>query len=116
MSIILSILSIFATAFGVSPEPFAIEHCPSAALTCQKTENENEYRCMAFANQPSKEDVPQYSWLISAGKIVGDSKVHRITIDAGHVEAKALVVTLKVRWRKSPRACETTVEDTISLR
>ncbi len=105
----------FATAF-FSSEPLAVDQCPRATVTCEKTKNDNEYRCVAYANQPSNEDVPQYSWQISVGKIVGDPKVHRITIDAVRVEAKSVVVTLKVRWPKSPRACEATVENTISLR
>jgi hypothetical protein len=116
MSIILSVVSILAITFGVSSDPFAVEHCPSAAATCEKSENENEYRCVAFANQPSKEDIPQYSWQVSAGKIVGDPKGHRIVINAHQVEAKSVVVTVKVKWPKSPRACEATVENTISLR
>ena len=116
MSLILSILSIFATAFGSPLEPFAVEDCPSATASCQKTENQNEYRCVAFANQPSNKDVPRYSWHVSAGKIVGDPKGHRIMIDVQQVEGKLVVVTVKVRWPKSPRACEATVENTISLR
>jgi hypothetical protein len=116
MLIILSVLSIFATAIGVCPKLFAVEHCPSPAVTCKKTENENEYKCVAFANLPSKEDIPQYAWQVSVGQIVGDAKVHQITIDARHLEAKSLVVTLKVRWPKSPRSCEATVENTINLR
>ena len=116
MSLILSILSIFATAFGVSSEPFAVEDCPSATASCQKTENQNEYRCVAFANQPSNKHVPQYLWHTSTGKIVADRKGQRIMIDVQQVEAKSVIVTLKVRWPKSPRACEATVENTISLR
>jgi hypothetical protein len=116
MSIVLSILSMFATSFGISSKPFAVDLCPQATASCQETENENEFKCVAFANQPSNEDIPQYAWQVSVGKIVGDPKVHRIMIDARHVEAKSLVVTVKVRWPKSPRACEATVENTISLR
>ena len=116
MSLILTILSIFAMAFGVPSEPFAVKDCPSATASCQKTENENEYRCVAFANQPSNKDVPQYSWNVSAGKVVGNPKGHRIMVDVHQVEAKSVVVTVKVRWPKSPRACEATVENTISLR
>ncbi len=116
MSIILSVLCVFAIAFGFSADPLTVEHCPSAAATCEKTEVENEYRCVVFANQPSKEDNPRYTWQVSAGKIVGDPKGQRIIVDAQQVEAKSVVVTVKVRWPKSPRACEATVAHTITLR
>ena len=116
MATIFLFLATFATAFGSSFDPFVFDDCPNAALTCQKTEKGKEYSCVAFANQPSNEDIPQYSWEVSAGKIISDPKAHRITIEAHPVKAKALVVTLKVRWPKSPRACDATVSETISLR
>jgi hypothetical protein len=116
MSLVLSILCVIAMAFGAPSEQFAAEHCPSAASTCEKSKNENEYKCVAFANQPSKEEIPQYSWQVSAGKIVGDPKGYRIVINAHQVEATSVVVTVKVKWPKSPRRCEATVVNTISLR
>lgn len=114
MATVFLILATFVTAFGGCFDPFVFDDCPHATLTCQKTEKGDEYSCVAFANQPSNEDTPRYSWDVSAGKIISDPKAHRITIDALSVKAKALVVTLKVRWPKSPRACDATVSETIN--
>ncbi len=114
MTTFLLFLATLALAFANCFVPFVFDSCPNATLTCQ-IENENRYNCVAFARQPSKEDIPQYSWEVSAGKIVTDPKAHRITIDARGVDAKKLIVTLSVRWPESPRACETTVKHTIKL-
>lgn len=116
MATILLLLATFVTALGVCFERLEFDHCPRATLTCKKSEKKNEYSCVAFANQPSNEDIPQYSWEISAGKIVSDPSAHRMTMDPHGVTESALVVTLRVRWPKSPRACDATVTETINLR
>ena len=116
MATILLFLATFVTAFGSCFEPLAFADCPSAMLTCEKTEKRNVYRCVAFANQPSDEDIPQYSWEVSSGKIVGHLNAQRMTINARGVRGKVLVVTLKVRWPRSPRACDATVSEKINLR
>jgi hypothetical protein len=64
---------------------------------------------------PSEDDAPQYSWKISAGRIVGDEKSPNLTINVSDVSSPSLVVTLTVRWpreTKEASACAREVKET----
>ena len=116
-SSILGLITAVTVIFGPFAKPLAFDECPRVTLSCARTSSQGaEYKCIAVANQASDEDAPQYWWQLSCGKIIGDSKGHRITIDSSCLGADTLTVTLKVKWPKSPPICEATEEARIKLR
>jgi hypothetical protein len=113
-TVIITVAMLISSFGSLSVRP---DECPRAILTCERsTSDDAEYTCTAIANQPSVDDAPQYSWKLSAGKIVGDPKAPNITVDARGVKSDELTVTLNVKWPKSPPGCEASERERIKLR
>lgn len=75
-----------------------MQECPRAILTCEKSKaDKSEYACSVIASAPD-DDLPQYFWKVSAGRIVDGGKMPNVTIDASDVSSSSLLVTVTVKW------------------
>ena len=118
LRVLLQISTFFALASSNLFVPVAqFNECPRAVLTCNKSsEKDSQYVCAAAANQPSAKHVPQYSWTVSAGRIIDDPAKPNITIEVDGVKAESVIVMLKVKWTKMPPTCDVSEVKKIQLR
>jgi len=118
LQVLLQITIFFALPFGnIFVLTTQFNECPRAVLTCNKSsEKDFQYVCAAAANQPSAKHVPQYSWTVSAGRIIDDPAKPNITIDVDGVKAESVIVMLKVKWMKLPPTCDVSEVKKIQLR
>jgi hypothetical protein len=103
-------LALALTLGGASLRASAVDECATAVLSCEKSKTgDSEYKCVALAQMPRKDDFPQYEWKVSAGRIVDGDKTPNVTIETRGVKTSTLLVTVRVTWRKAPRACRSTI-------
>jgi hypothetical protein len=88
--------------------------CPIAAMVCGKTAA-NHYDCVTNA-QSSPGYEPQFKWSVSNGKIRGDRKSPRVTVDLTRVKSETVTVVLKIHWRNVDKVCDATLHETIDRR
>ena len=104
----------FLLALSGIPAAEAPDQCPIAVMLCSQTAA-NTYDCSVNAHS-SPNYEPQLKWSVSQGKIRGNRKSFRITVDLKNVKSETVTVTLKVHWRNVDKVCDVALTEKLVLR
>jgi hypothetical protein len=113
MLLALALQLLLSGAFSEATAIVSPDEGPTASLLCAK-DSVNKVACTVTAQVPNPKRPPQYTWIVSAGRLEGNGTPN-ITVDTTETKSQSVVVTVAVRWPDCTRICNRSLSQTVPL-